>query len=289
MPLDQPNTLASFFFKGLMLFEFNDQNQCEVSILQCADHDLTLDIFEIPTNPAARGTSINIAHSLSLEDDITVRLELAGQNLVDKDARPHHVPPIDAFNRAADTGDAQDFRWVLNLKDEVFPHEPLPRKNTVGPTQFKPKLVFNNGLFYTERKEDTRFTVVKLNVPVGDLTNTMLGRIAFIIGVDLTCPPGQGNKIVLENKNGPHQDLLWKQDSRYEIKVNNTCTLPSGRIGTDMQLYGDVLETSAPFDLRRVLENNNNSTGRRLAVRTDFEVDSGQQCCNGSTKPPGTG
>jgi hypothetical protein len=294
MPLHQPNTLATFLFTGLGLLEFNQKKQCEVKILQCPDHILTLDIFEITLNPVTGedDRSASIFHPLSLQEDIDIYLELKHPSK--HDARPHLVS-YPAFDRATDHGDEHDFRWVLDIENEV--HKVplrekkvlLRNKNGDGAFLFKPKLAFSNGLFYTEKKEKMKVALTSLDARPRDRTHRMLGKIAFMIGADITCPPEKGNNVVLKDRSKKVQKLPWKPNIRYEIKINNTCTLPDDdQTGTDFTIYSKVLEPVSGktnlFDLRQVIEHNGNPSGRRLEDNMNFVVDSHQQACDLVTK-----
>ena len=291
MPLDRPNTLATFLFTGLALVEFNKTKQCEIKIVRCPEHDFTVDIFEIALNPLTHedNSSAPIFHSLSLRDDIDIYLELSGRRPIENDATPYLVAKP-RFVRAKDKGDDHDFRWVLDIQKEVH-KEPLKERKNGGPFGLRPKLTFSNGLFYTEKKEQLRFALAPIP-PARDDFN-MLGKIAFIVAADITCPPKKGNRVVLKDKANRIQKLPWKPNIRYEIKINNTCTLPNDdQTGTDFTIYSKVLEPVSGkkkrFDLRQVIEHSGNPYGKRLADHRDFVVDSGQQACNLVTKPTGT-
>jgi len=284
MPLDRPNTLATFLFTGLAVVEFNHDKECEVKIVKCPEHDFNVDIFEITLDPITHADerSAPIFHSLSLCDDIEIYIEQRNHGLMKNDARPY-LAARPCFDRGQDKGDPHDFRWVLNIETEVH-KKPLREKKNGGSFGLRPKLTFRNGLFYTEKKEALSFALGAIRPTSSDFK--MLGKIAFIVAADVTCPRRAGNSVVIRNTGHKRfQKLPWKPNTRYEIKINNTCTLPSeDQTDTDFTIYSKVLEplsgTKRTFDLRQVIEHSGNPYGRRVADRGDFVVDSGQQACD---------
>jgi|GEM_PF-6371785 len=291
MPLDRPNTLATFLFTGLAVVEFNHDNECEVKIVNCPEHDFTVDIFEIAVDPTTHADerSARIAHSLSLRDDIEIYLEQRNQGSVKRDAKPY-LAAKPRFDRKHDKGDPHDFRWVLDIETEVHKKRLKAKKNS-GSFGLSPKLTFRNGLFYTEKKEAISFALGEIKPTASRFK--LLGKIAFIVAADITCLPRAGNAVVISDGGREPERLSWKPNARYEVKINNTCTLPSeDQTDTDFTIYSKVLEpvsgAKKMFDLRQVIPHGNNPYGMRVAGRNDLAVDSGQQACNLVTKPTGT-
>ena len=283
MPLDKHNTLATFLFTGLAVVEFNHNNECGVKIVKCPEHDFTVDIFEITVDPTTHTDerSAPIFHSLSLRDDIEIYLEQRNHAPVKNDARPY-LASKPRFDRRHDKGDSHDFRWILNIDTEVHKKRLRVKKNG-GSFGLSPKLTFRNGLFYTEKKEAISFALGEIKPTASQFK--MLGKIAFMVAADVTCPPRAGNSVVIKNSAHRFQKLNWKPNTRYEIKINNTCTLPSeDQTDTDFTIYSKVLEpVSGPkrtFDLRQVIPHGDHPHGTRVAGREDLAVDSGQQACN---------
>jgi len=211
---------------------------------------------------------------LSLQHDIDVYLEPKSKDPAKNKAKAFRSK---GFKRATDAGDLQDYRWVLSMKDDVqkMPVEIITRDGGASP--FKPRLFFNNGTFYTYQKDDKDLSLESLETG----KNTFLGRTAIVIGADIICLPQDDYKVILRDASQA-QELPWKEYTRYEIKVDNACTVPNNESDrSDFTLYSKVL-TGKNFDLRQVIDNMGNPQGSRTVFGKDrLTVDSTPQACQG--------
>lgn len=276
MPLDHSIATATIWFSGLALLSINEQqqNRCEFSLLRCdSSHRPNLDIQEVYLDASGAPISSQLVpHSLSLEGLISIEANLSTAQGVSL------YKPTAEFNRLADQGDEEDFRWIPNIEGQEFHNTDLQIKPAA---EIDPILVVSDGSLYTLRKTDEKFA----RMSVGPNPSLVpLGKIGYKIGIDITCH--NNGSIVISN--GSETVSLPKiLNVRYMITVENHCTVPDDSfVGTDFQLFYDVLEPPphGKFDLRRMIDNGPNPIPSGVLAESNFVFDGAPEICTGVFK-----
>jgi len=280
--LDHSKATATLRFTGLGLFDFNrTPGQCEVGIVVCRNHELFIDIQK----ESAAGATV-VLSSQRLGHDLTID----AVNPAPGGAVPYTTDVI-AFNRKADTGDPEDFRWITDLAGSEFHSSPLRLNWDVSastPAEIGPKLTIRHGTFYTALRTDYNFARVTqtangIALPLNS-NPEFLGRIGCVIGADIECLDGA---VVLRGADFPGGSLALKKEPgvHYTINIDNDCDSPVN-VGdaTDFLLYYNVLSApgGAQFDLVRVIENAGNARGTTVIPNTTFSLDTRPQICTPS-------
>jgi len=254
LPLDHSKAAATISFSGLLLFRKagpDDRKRCEVNVLSCDRHKLTLTIQEVTF--AADGTtklrSKSIDPNLDLAEDISIEVKDPSERGVEfcKDvATP--------FNRQTGEGNDEDIRWVLDFENVELNGNPIDF-DPQGTKHFSPAIYIDHGKLYTQLKTED---VVLAREDV-DNTNdrVFLGKAAFRVGADLVC--NEGTVIELRNAGQNAAGVSLKQGAlkQYQISIENDCEIPNDLgIGSDFRFYYDALTTAdrRRYDLRRVID-----------------------------------
>jgi len=287
MPLDHSKANVTISVAGLALSCINTlkRNRCEVGILRCDRHKPLLDIQKIELDPDSRNPirSSLIAHSLSLDEDISINVEYP-----DTDETAHCTTGVSTymrreFDRLDDTGDDEDFRWIADLEGPEFHNHKLKLKHRY---KLNPTIFISEGILYSREKTDDRFARFSVR---GKSSSVALGKFAYGLNADIACP--DGSHVVLSNLSDsqsaerrrccsvrlPQNDCL-----QYLITIENHCKLADEAEGTDFRLFYEVVKDSQgkEFDLRRIVETSCYATPEEsLEGRVDFSLDGFPQNC----------
>lgn len=252
LPLDHSKATARISFAGLLLVrEAEDKKHCEVKVLSCDKHKLTVTIQEITFAPdgTTKLKSRNIDPKLDLAQDIEIEVKEPWEPGIEfcKDgATP--------FDRKTGAGNDEDIRWVLDFENAELNGNPI-EVDPNGTKHFAPTIYIDHCKLYAQPPTKEEEVVLAREDISNKNDRVFLGRAAFMIGADLL-----GAKIELSNggQAAAAVSLEQKAFTQYEITVENECQLPSDfGEGSDFRLYYDALRTKKKFDLRRVIESEN--------------------------------
>lgn len=215
------------FFHGLMCFCYNRDNYCEIGIHNKAlHHNLKIKILELSAlpDPTSGGVKEYMNQIYNFQENIPVSpaVDLIRVSVVNPNSRGALDPSQPGvtyyqgkdFNRAKDVGDYSDFRWITDLEGPDFYDQTLKKK----PEAFHPRLLINNGVFYTWRRTKTRFS---LRSSMGD---RYYGRVAHYIAANISVADGGYLSMYLDE---------------HEVRLN---TLPG-------RLYGIMFDNGCPQDV----------------------------------------
>jgi hypothetical protein len=224
-----------------------------------------------------------ITHSLNLDEDIFIDVVHP-----DSDKDSHCKRGVSTFTRREfdrldDTGDDEDFRWIPDLEGPEFHNRKLKIKNR---SKLKPTIFLSDGILYTRQKTNEVFARVLIN---GKPSPKPLGRLAYGLNADITCP--DGGEVILSNRfdrRSPEGSdrcvvrLPQNDRTKYLITVENHCQLPDELEGTDFRLYYDVVSDpeGKQFDLRRIVNTGCHAAPEEaIEERSDFTLDGFPQKC----------
>jgi hypothetical protein len=254
-----------------------------VGLLRCDRHKPTLDIQRIELHPKSHKPlrSVLVPHSLNLDEDIVIDVEHGNGTEVPDCGRGVMTYTRREFDRLDDTGDVEDFRWIIDLEGPEFHNRKLKIKHR---SELKPVILIDNGTLYTRQKTEEVFARYSVS---GDTSSVALGKVAYGINADIAC--SEGDKVVLTNRSevGSQEkrtcstELVIDGRSRYMITIENYCQLPDESEGTDFRLFYDVLTdpTGKKFDLRRIVETGLCIPEEALDDREDFSQDGFPENC----------
>lgn len=245
-----PDATATISLQGLMLFWIDRKRRCQISILRCEDHDLTMDIFQVPRTSTAKSSAISpMNHNISLNKDVIISAEKAKDTKEPKTGILSYKDFSSTFNRTDRSpvpGNINDFRWIINLEGEEFHNRKLEfiqsgrtsakvRKNIKNLT---PMITVDDGTVYTQAISSE---MLLRRDEEGQIK--MFGRVAYRIGIDI-----RSEKVFINNKNGKKLPLVYKPDILHVIQISNMCSLepkpenPESTAGrSDFDLFYDVV------------------------------------------------
>jgi hypothetical protein len=285
MPLDHAKANVTISVAGIALCRTQRHDHFEINFLRCDRHNLVLDIQEIELDPVTRSpvrASLK-PHSLRLDKDIAIDVVYP-----DKDGSLQIQRGVSTylgreFDRLNDTGDPEDFRWIVDLEGPEFHNRKLRIKNLA---ELVPAVFVSSGIVYTKQKTDETFARISVN---GKPAPIALGKFAHGINVDITCPKGgevrlsnRSDNALSESRAGHAVSLPQSDDIKYLITIENHCDVAGESESTDFRLFYDVVEDpeEKKFDLRRIV-----ATGRygmpdsALKEQGDFALDGYPQNC----------
>jgi hypothetical protein len=117
------------------------------------------------------------------------------------------------FNRTAATGNhAQDFRWMIDIENDIHPF-PVPKHSN----RVRPRLTINKGIFYTHHKTNTRFNAHHVQgVPVRPLAS-----VAEVMAARIYLAATGSVDVVID---GEIEDSLPQVAGvQYQLDVFNLC------------------------------------------------------------------
>ena len=255
MGLDHSNAFVRVTFDGLIAFCYDRRGDCEMGMVQAADHHPLLELTRI--NPDGSTTSLR-RFELTVHDDVTID----AQDPVEFGAYtfPRDIYGTE-FDRLNTNADPEDFRWIMDLQGRDFHGAALKLKRAMGdPTtaRLRPRITVPHGVFYTLDKTPDTFM---RHPRTGDSTRPKdIGKIADKVGADIVCVPDGG---VVNLTVGGHTCELTRfkdeQAFRYRIDISNLCRTegpgprcPTNPTESDFPLYYKVAEDEdgIEFDVR---------------------------------------
>lgn len=229
MGLDHSNAFVRLSFDGLIGFCFcrREDYDCQMGMVQVPDHEPLISLTRLNPNgtlyPMLTDYPLTPANHISLEVTDPVRAEST--------TYPESYAGT-IFDRLTDTGDPEDFRWIMNLQGEDFHGEHLRlKRGGSGDTLLRPRITVPNAIFYTLEKTPVSFK--RFRNPE-DPRPRPIGKIADQVGADILCHPGDhGQKLVILKIAGQADRPLYRnideaRGFRYAIKITNLCR----RVGT---------------------------------------------------------
>jgi hypothetical protein len=293
----EQNPTVTISFAGLALYSVTKKNEFQVAILQCPDHELVIDVLEIALGENGEQIESKLLVSNRLTDEQNIRITAEKPKTTGIEKYENHSVE---FDPTRDLGDPKDYRWIINLEDKKFGGHKLKLKPPASETEairLGPVITVAHGKVYTEKRSDEKFAVISLDK--SDHEPPLLGRIAYRIGVDVTCDERNGGAVFLSKVGDQNQPLplMAKPNKRYQITFENFCP-PSEetRDGTDFRFVYDVISNGDEnrveerFDLQRVVENDGRGNAEdTLASNPDFSLDMFPQPCVGGDAGQGDG
>jgi hypothetical protein len=116
------------------------------------------------------------------------------------------------FERVSDTGDVQDFRWIVDLEKDILRQPVLPH---LDPVALKTNFYFNKGVFYTAKKSIGRA------VRVQNRKRELLGFVADQMGIAIELAPK--STAVFRNGSKTIFTIDGCSTDRYEIIIDREC------------------------------------------------------------------
>lgn len=222
MGLDHSKAFVRVFFDGLIAFCFTKPRggRAEMGMVQTEDHLPFLHI--IRKNPD--GTVTETRRELALTDNITIN----ALNPVDSGVSTFLAPD---FDNVADTGDSEDFRWIVDLQGRDFHESKLKLKRGSGVSLLRPRITIPHGIFYNGEKTPDVYRRIGRR---GNTSIRDIGKIGDWVGCDIVCRPEGGRVEMTIGSNDPY---ILKRDEgeeaeekgfRYEITITNLCRRLSG-------------------------------------------------------------
>jgi hypothetical protein len=249
MGVDHSNAFVTLTFDGLISMCINrsvEPNRCELGMVHVQDHSRQLTITRI--NRGGVEEAAYPTFDLNDNSNVVIRTE-------------HPIVPgvsifrDDGFNRHADRGDPEDFRWIMDLQGSEF-HGPNLTLDRQRGHVCHPKLVIYDGVFYTHSKTPHRYF---RHPREGNPVNTGfadLGKIADKVGADIVADPTRG-KVIVEITGATPDHIELQSDgllTRYRIDVSNLCrplcpdisdfphyySVASDRTGVEFDIYPEI-------------------------------------------------
>jgi hypothetical protein len=238
MGLDHSNAFVRLSFDGLIGFCFcrREDYSCQMGMVQVPDHEPLISVDRIYPN----GTRYQILNNYPLTAANNISLEVRDPVRAESTTYPESFAG-QFFDRLSDSGDPEDFRWIMNLQGEDFHGEHLRlKRGGSGDTLLRPKITIPSAIFYTLEKTPTSFRRFR---NLEDPRPRPIGKIADQVGADILCrpdPDDHGQKLVTLKIAGHDDRLLYRnidqgRGFRYAIKITNLCR----RVGTGEPLCGD--------------------------------------------------
>jgi hypothetical protein len=281
MPIDTSSAAAVVRFSGLGVLRFNRAGTlAENLFLHEAGHTVTMEIFkplvariktfysENPDEATGLATfrrfpddeepcplykrvavyeDIDVSQMDTNNGPLDVCIEVSGEGYTERSGVERFEPG--PFVRSTGEGDANDFRWIVNVTDAPLLGTPDP---TIAPTSEittsvpTTKLKIRNAEFYTHSLAADDYQLVE-NVPPGGLMASgpisFFGKINDEIGARI-----DAEKVRVEVTIGTetHTHMLPKLEMPYVIYIKNNAAVS----GSDMPIYKKLYETTGPtFDL----------------------------------------
>jgi hypothetical protein len=277
MCLDHSAALARITFEGLMVFCFNEQNQCELGLLKHGEHHPEIHVYETRED-GSRHELVN------LPVDLQRNLSIRAVNPVEPGVRPYPHPfDRHEFDGPQGVGHPEDFRWIVDLQSWAFHAENVSIDPRTGPDLLTPRLLITDGTFYTYRKTRGLYSRCERNNQLPDL---FLGKIAHVMGVDIVCDVTEGSGVILQNDGGeplelPRGGRPWLT---YEISISNLRHHGGHPHASDFPIYYTVARDhrGIQFDLRNVMHERDPRANKERPVPdlADFFYDGEPQVCN---------
>jgi hypothetical protein len=224
MGLDHSNAFVRLSFDGLIGFCFRrrDDHRCEMGIVQVKDHDPLINVDRINPN----GTWKSMLTNFALTPKHNVLIEVKDPVQTKSTTFPSPAAAYE-FDRLSDTGDAEDFRWIMDLQGEDFHGEHLRlKRGGAEDTVLRPRISIPSAIFYTLDKTQHQF---RRYTDPEDPAPRPIGKIADRVGADILCRPGEKGQKLVTLKIAGQKDLeLFRNTKegsafRYWIRITNLC------------------------------------------------------------------
>ena len=232
--LDHGQVTANLYLEGLAIMHFDHQvTTWEIDFLRNAKHTLLLSI----EGNGHSGDPVVIDPSSPHDIEIIVEDGIAP----DWAQFPNgYWFSNETFNRRADLGHPEDFRWVTDLANQSeFLLHGLVRKRTgtLGPSLTSiSKVTVKDVIFYTKGKTEYVLTQALLGIP----NQLPYGKTNTVVGADIVC--ADTGVVVIKIDGQVYQRLPHVPNSPYKISLENSesrsSILPQERILGDF-LVGD--------------------------------------------------
>lgn len=256
MGLDHSNAFVRVTFDGLIAFCYDRRGDCEMGMVQAADHQPILTLTRINQDGS---TVVEKTFYLTIDDNVTIE----AVDPVELGAFPF---PRDAyeteFDRLGTSADPEDFRWIIDLQGRDFHGAALRLKRDAADptTQLRPRITVPHGIFYTLEKIPDVFM---RNPRTGEQTRPkLIGKIADKIGADIICAPEGGLvKLTVGAYSRDLERIVDEKLVRYRIDITNLCRsddsgprCPTTPTESDFTLYYKVAqdEDGIEFDVKNL-------------------------------------
>jgi len=173
-----PTSAISLSFKGLFIFCFNENTECQIGVLSTAPaHGLKI-VFSKWNADGVKQQSFVLGPALSRILD-RARLIVPGT--------PPGIEQVQYPNFSRTTAPAtkekHDLRWIIDYEKELHKvSTPLTLREGI----VKPVLIVNNGRFFTEEVDLKEYVSVKGGTAQGDI-----GHLGKSVGVTIDAPIGR--------------------------------------------------------------------------------------------------
>jgi hypothetical protein len=185
-----------------------------MGMVNVADHTRRLIVTQINENGSEQpyGDPVELGNN----NHVTIATENPTPAGVSK-----YQPDIVAFDRLADTGDPEDFRWITDLQGPLLHGRELSMRRDDEDYQCKPKILISDGIFYTHSKTTHQYF---RHPRKGSTGIVRLGKLADRVGADIVCDPTRG--MVTVKIDGIKTFTLENKDLkiRYRIDIRNLCS-----------------------------------------------------------------
>lgn len=251
MGLDHSNAFVRLTFDGLIAFCMNrraEPDSCEMGMVHVEDHKRLLVVTKINPNGTEQ------LHEGPFELDSDNDVIIATENPTEPGARVFE-PDLHAsgFNRTEDTGDQEDFRWVLDLQGPLLHGGDLALRREDKAYKCRPRIFISDGIFYTHSKTPHKYFRYPRKGSTASTGIVPLGKLADKVGADIVCHPLRGRVIVKIGKKKPIELESDGLQTRYRIDITNLCDPkhPKCPATSDFTHYYDVASDidNIQFDL----------------------------------------
>lgn len=222
------NPKVTLIFKGLFVSYITDgSNSALVKLLNyeyATDHKRTITI---------RRNNTVVLGPLNITNDINF-------NIVNP-----HLSGIHVLHQAANINRTsaeyvQDFRWVTDLRREIFHHIPSVGTNVrIIDDHFLRVISINHGVFYTKELSRESVNIIKPQV-----ADAAFGFLAESIGVAIDLRQAADSKLIMTWE-GVSREIRGDDGTAtdtYEIEIDRSCNIdfPPGCINDFDKLYNHV-------------------------------------------------
>lgn len=279
MGLDHSKAFVRLTFDGIITLCINkraEPDRCELGMVATRDHQRRLTITRIRPN--------------GVEEQAYPPFELNNENRVVIETENSITPGVTTFepgtfNRLADEGDPEDFRWIMDLQGPEF-HEDNLSLRRESDRLCRPKIIIHHGVFYTHSKTPHRyFRYPREGNPI-NTGSIDIGKIADKVGADIVADPVLGKVIVQITGKTPNPIELVSDGlkTRYRIDIGNLCrtgcvqvsdfpeyySVASDRDGVEFDIYPQI-PTGAPGFTKPLRDFIRDKTGFDIPLPAHFE------------------
>jgi hypothetical protein len=244
--LDHSDALVTISFKGLFVFclgeKIREYGECRIGVPKVEDHYLSIVIREF-----SGSSDLGIVkHNLSYKQNIVIESVEPVEQKVVWYAKPD-------FDRLGNTGDPQDFRWIIDLEGKEFHDKQLLGVGDAGGNSLlTPRISIKDGICYSRLKTVERYQ--RVNLQTGDVLQ--LGKLELVAGFDLLRSNSETG-VVIRNEGGESVTLAKSVGVRYEVEISNICEPGYCEGEADFPLYYETLRDPDGVEFDITLTGNN--------------------------------